>query len=81
MDRLYEINQKKTAFPKFSRDELHVWYDGYYTVTGLRLYNPQSVVNLCYLSARNKYWVEREDKAGKGFADFIFYPTRKMMIA
>lgn len=232
VDRLYEIYQKKTAFPKFSRDELRVWYDGYYTATGMRLYNPRSVVlaltdnqlrnywtssgpydelfyyirnnvesvkddlilmvsgervstdigqfsavsmeinsreqiysamviyglltyengevlipnkelmdkynelfvsrdslgavyhlarkseqmlkatiegdtktmgeilqfahntespvlsynnetelsavvNLCYLSARNKYWVEREDKAGKGFADFIFYPKRK----
>ncbi len=36
-----------------------------------------AVVNLCYLSARNKYRIEREDKAGKGFADFIFYPERK----
>lgn len=36
-----------------------------------------AVVNLCYLSARNRYRVEREDKAGKGFADFIFYPERK----
>lgn len=36
-----------------------------------------AVVNLCYLSARNKYRVEREDKAGKGFVDFIFYPERK----
>ncbi len=32
---------------------------------------------MCYLSARNKYRVEREDRAGKGFADFIFYPERK----
>lgn len=36
-----------------------------------------AVVNLCYLSARNKYRVEREEKAGKGFVDFIFYPERK----
>lgn len=35
------------------------------------------VVTLAYLSARNKYRVEREDKSGKGFADFIFYPRRK----
>ena len=33
--------------------------------------------NLCYLSARNRYRVEREDKAGEGFVDFIFYPERK----
>lgn len=36
-----------------------------------------AVVNLCYLSARNRYRVEREDKAGRGFVDFIFYPERK----
>ncbi len=35
------------------------------------------VVTLAYLSARNKYRVEREEKSGKGFADFIFYPKRK----
>ena len=33
-----------------------------------------AVVNLVYLSARNTYRVEREDKAGKGYVDFIFYP-------
>lgn len=32
---------------------------------------------MVYLAARDKYRVEREDKAGKGFVDFIFYPERK----
>ena len=36
-----------------------------------------AVVNLVYLAARDRYRVEREDKAGKGFVDFIFYPLRK----
>ena len=36
-----------------------------------------AVVNLVYLGARDKYRIEREDKAGKGFADFIFYPEHK----
>jgi len=36
-----------------------------------------AVVNLCYLSARNQYRVEREDKAGRGYVDFIFYPEKK----
>lgn len=36
-----------------------------------------AVVNLAYLAARDKYRVEREDKAGKGYVDFIFYPYRK----
>lgn len=35
------------------------------------------VVTLAYLSARNKYRIEREDKSGKGYADFIFYPRRR----
>ena len=28
------------------------------------------------MSARDQYRVEREDKAGKGYVDFIFYPVR-----
>lgn len=36
-----------------------------------------AVVNLVYLAARDKYRVEREDKAGEGYVDFIFYPARK----
>lgn len=36
-----------------------------------------AVVNLVYLAARDKYRVEREDKAGEGYVDFIFYPERK----
>ena len=36
-----------------------------------------AVVNLVYLSARDAYRIEREDKAGVGFVDFIFYPRDK----
>ena len=36
-----------------------------------------AIVNLVYLAARGKYRVEREDKAGKGYVDFIFYPEKK----
>lgn len=32
------------------------------------------IVNLVYLAARDSYRVEREDKAGTGYVDFIFYP-------
>ena len=38
-----------------------------------------AVVNLCYLSARDSYHVERQDQAGKGFVDFIFYPRREYL--
>lgn len=34
-----------------------------------------AIVNLVYLSARDSYRVEREDKAGTGYVDFIFYPV------
>ncbi len=33
-----------------------------------------AVVNLVYLAARDHYRVEREDRAGKGYVDFVFYP-------
>ncbi|MCI9174869.1 MAG: hypothetical protein HFH49_07970 [Lachnospiraceae bacterium] len=36
-----------------------------------------AIVNLVYLCARDNYRVEREDKAGEGYVDFIFYPERK----
>lgn len=36
-----------------------------------------ALVNLLYLSARDFYRIEREDKAGVGYVDFIFYPEQK----
>lgn len=48
------------------------------TETPILSYNHETelsaIVNLVYLSARDIYRVEREEKAGKGFVDFIFYP-------
>ena len=35
------------------------------------------IVNMVYLSARDSYRIEREDKAGIGYVDFIFYPLYK----
>jgi hypothetical protein len=46
--------------------------------TPILSYNSESeltiLVTLVYLSARDTYRIEREDKAGKGYVDFIFYP-------
>ncbi len=36
-----------------------------------------AIINLVYLAARDRYRVEREDKAGEGYVDFIFYPERR----
>ena len=33
-----------------------------------------AIVSLVYLSARDMYDIRREDKAGIGYVDFIFYP-------
>ena len=35
------------------------------------------VITLAYLSARDTYRVEREEKSGKGYADFMFHPRKK----
>lgn len=34
-----------------------------------------AVINLVYLSARDSYRIEREEKVGTGYVDFIFYPN------
>jgi len=34
------------------------------------------VITLCYLYARKDYRIEREEKTGKGYCDYIFYPQR-----
>ncbi len=33
-----------------------------------------AIVNLVYLAARDFYRIEREDKSGIGYVDYIFYP-------
>lgn len=49
------------------------------TETPILAYNHETelaaIVNLVYLAAHNDYHIEREDKAGKGYVDFIFYPN------
>ncbi len=51
------------------------------TETPLLNYNNETelaaIVNLVYLAARDSYRIEREDKAGIGYVDFIFYPLRR----
>ena len=51
------------------------------TESPLKYYNDEeelaSIINLVYLKARNYYRIEREDKAGLGYVDFIFYPYNK----
>lgn len=48
------------------------------TESPILAYNRESeltlAVTFAYLSARDFYRIEREDKAGRGYVDFIFYP-------
>lgn len=50
----------------------------HHTETPLLDYNNETeltaIVNLVYLAARDIYHIEREDKSGTGYVDFIFYP-------
>lgn len=44
VDKLYSIYQQTAETVKICRDDLRVWYDGYHTASGKRIYNPRSVV-------------------------------------
>lgn len=49
------------------------------TETGMNGYNNEAelsaIVKLVYLAARERYDIQREDKAGVGYVDYIFYPV------
>ncbi len=51
------------------------------TETPILSYNNETelaaIVNLVYLAARDWYHIEREDKSGVGYVDFIFYPNKR----
>lgn len=70
VDDLYEIYQREHQAPKFSREELRIWYDGYYAATGVRLYNPRSVVLALTDNQLRNYWTS------SGPYDELFYYIR-----
>lgn len=49
------------------------------TETDMKGYNDErelsAVIKLAYLAARDKYNIQREEKAGVGYVDYIFYPV------
>ena len=56
VDSLFDIYLKTTKRPKIRRKELRVWYDGYHTAAGERLYNPRSVVCALANNQLASYW-------------------------
>ena len=70
VDKLFEIYQKGTEEPAITREELRIWYDGYCTAKGGRLYNPRSVVCALTDNELSNYWTS------SGPYDEIFYYIR-----
>ena len=70
VDHLHEIYRNTQKNPNVTREELRIWYDGYYTAAGHRLYNPRSVVNALVNNQIRNYWTS------SGPYDEIFYYIR-----
>ncbi|MDO4325709.1 MAG: AAA family ATPase [bacterium] len=70
VDRLFQIYQEETDRPEITREDLRIWYDGYYTVKGNRIYNPRSIVCALADDELANYWTS------SGPYDEIFYYIR-----
>ena len=70
VDKLFEIYRKGTDEPAITREELRIWYDGYCTAKGKRIYNPRSVVCALTDNELSNYWTS------SGPYDEIFYYIR-----
>lgn len=70
VDRLYERYRAGTRQAAITREDLKIWYDGYHTAKGVRIYNPRSII--CALSDNElaDYWTS------SGPYDEIFYYIR-----
>ncbi len=67
VDKLYERFLENQQHPRVSRDGLRLWYDGYHTKQGRRVYNPRSVVAALTNNNLGNYWTSA------GPYDEIFY--------
>ena len=66
-DRLYEKYLDYEAQPEITRDDLRIWYDGYYNARGHKMYNPRSVICALNDNQLSNYWTS------SGPYDEIFY--------
>ncbi|MDO5349984.1 MAG: AAA family ATPase [Lachnospiraceae bacterium] len=67
VDALYQRYKKTENNPAVTREGLKLWYDGYQTAGGGRLYNPRSVVGALTYNQLRSYWTS------SGPYDEIFY--------
>lgn len=70
VDMLYEEYLKITENPEVTRKGLRLWYDGYHTASGARMYNPRSVACALQNNQLSNYWTS------SGPYDEIFYYIR-----
>ncbi len=56
VDDLYQRYRKIQADPKITRKDLEIWYDGYQTASGKRLYNPRSVIGALSDDQLGSFW-------------------------
>ncbi len=56
VDELYRRYLRREPSPRITRQDLKVWYDGYQTAGGRRLYNPRSVVGALSDNQLGSYW-------------------------
>ena len=71
VDELYHRYLKRTKEQKITREGLKIWYDGYHTCGGKRIYNPRSVVASLSNNNLGSYWTS------SGPYDEIFYYMEK----
>lgn len=71
VDVLYQKYLDSTNKPTISREGLRIWYDGYHTLAGERMYNPRSVVTALSNNQLSNYWTS------SGPYDEIFYYIKK----
>lgn len=67
VDILYQRYLQIEVNPVVTRDELELWYDGYQTAGGMKLYNPRSVVGALSDNQLGSYWTS------SGPYDELFY--------
>lgn len=71
VDDLYSRYQENCSSPAISREGLRLWYNGYHTASGERVYNPRSVVQALRFNALANYWTS------SGPYDEVFYYIEK----
>lgn len=67
VDQLYAAYRRNTEKASFTREDLRIWYDGYYNAAEERLYNPRSIVSALLNNELSNYWTS------SGPYDEVFY--------